>query len=488
MPIDKLSSSGAPTGRTLARGVIWIGLFRWSAQLLSWAAFLVVIRNISPGDYGVAGLALALVAVASVVSELGLGTAIIAQPNMSPNQVAQLNVLAIAISIGVSGFLFTSAPLFATFFSEQRLTNVFRALSLVFLAEGARTVPFAILAKSLKYRLTASIDFARAVVTSLFVLTLALAGKGYWALVIGNIAGSFFATIWVCGFHDVGYLWPRMSALRNSLQLGLHVVVSRLSWTIYRNSDFFVAGRMFGSVQLGQYTAAWNVASLPGEKLGNVLTSATQPFFAAVQHRKSDLKRYFLGSSQALAFTIFPLLVGLIWVADLAVPIVLGNQWTTSIGPLRWLIVYAAANAVITPVSQVINVTRNTRIGMVSSLISLVVLPVAFAIGGHYGALSGIAAAWVVTFPLLSALPLRIALKALDIRWSEYTAIFRRVIESVAVMSVVVIAVRALHDWHHRNAAELMCAVAAGAAAYIAMAWLRQRTFLLTLLRLADRR
>jgi teichuronic acid exporter len=480
--------SDTPTGRVLARGVIWIGLFRWSAQLLSWAAFLIVVRNISPGDYGVAGLALALVAVASVVSELGLGTAIIAQPNLSPSHVAQLNVLAMAISLGVSGFLFASAPLLAGFFSEQRLTGVFRVLSLVFLAEGARVVPFAILSKNLRYRLTALIDFTRAVVTSLVVLTLALAGKGYWALVVGNIAGSAFATIWVCGFYGVGYFWPQMSALRNSLELGLHVVVSRLSWAIYRNSDFFVAGRMFGTVLLGQYTAAWNVASLPGEKLGNVLTSATQPFFAAVQHHKSDLKRYFLGSSQALAFTILPLLVGLIWVADLAVPIVLGKQWTTSIEPLRWLIIYAAANSVFTPVSQVINVTGNTRIGMISSLISLIVLPIAFAIGGHYGALSGIAAAWVVTFPILCALPLRIALNALDMRWREYAATFTRVIESLVVMSLVVIGVRALYHWHQQNTAELICSIAAGAAAYIAMSWLRQRTFLLTLLRIADRR
>jgi O-antigen/teichoic acid export membrane protein len=486
--METRSPTGTPTGRVLARGVIWIGLFRWSAQLLSWAAFLVVIHKISPGDYGIAGLALALVAVASVVSELGIGTAIIAQPNLLPSQVAQLNVLAIAISIAVAGLILASAPLFASFFSEQRLTEVFRVLSLVFLAEGARVVPVAVLSRNLRYRLTASVDFAKAVVTSIFVLALALAGKGYWALVIGNIAGSVFCTIWICAFHGVGFFWPQISALRKSLRLGLHIVVSRLSWTIYRNSDFFVAGRMFGSVPLGQYTAAWNLASLPGEKLGNVLTSATQSFFAAVQHQQSDLRRFFLGSSQALAFTLLPLLVGLIWVADLAVPVVLGPQWVTSIGPLRWLIIYAAANSILTPVSQVINVTGNTGIGMIASLISLFVLPVAFAIGGHYGALSGIAAAWVVTFPLLCALPLRIALRALDLRWNEYISIFSKVFESVAVMSLAVVAVRVLPDWHHRTIPELVCSVTAGAATYAAMSWARQRDFLLTLFRIADRR
>jgi O-antigen/teichoic acid export membrane protein len=474
-------SESAPTAKVLAKGVAWIGVFRWSAQLLSWAAFLVVIRAISPEDYGIAGLSLALVTVVTVVCELGLGTAVIAIPRLSERQTAQLNFLAVAMAVCAAAAFFLVSPLVAAYYREEKLADVFRVLSFVFIAEGMRVVPMAILAKELKYRVTAGLDFFRAIVTSLVVLGLALTGGGYWALIIGNIAGAVLATLWVCTKHPQSFAWPRAEDLKQPLRIGRDIVVGRLAWVLYRNSDFFVAGRVLGTIQLGQYTAAWNFASLPGEKLGNVLTAATQPFFAAVQQDLDKLRHYFVRSTQMLALVLLPVLVGLLLVADLAVPLILGEQWLPSIRTLQYLLLFAALSCVVTPVSQILNVTGRTRISMLSSILALIVLPPAFALGAWAGGIEGIAITWILLFPAIMVLPLRAALKALELTFGSYCAALWSALESILVMSVAVLLIRTLSVWNGHLIIELVAATLLGGLVYVGTLWFRQRSLVLSI-------
>jgi teichuronic acid exporter len=443
----------------------------------------VVVRLLAPTDYGIAGLALAVVAAAAILSEFGFGTALVALREITPRQVAQLNGAALLLSFLVAALLALSAPAFASFYHESALRAVLPALSVTFLAEGARLVPVALLSRQLRYRATAMLDFGRVILTASLVLPFALAGFKYWALVLGNIGGAVLTSLWILLRYGQPVAWPRLAELREPIRFGRQVLVARLAWVLYRNSDFFVAGRIFGTTLLGFYTMAWNVASLPGEKLGNVLTAATAPFFAAIQHDRAVLRHYFLRVTGALALVLFPVLFGFLCVADLAIPVVLGARWLPAVPALRALVFYSALQAVTTPVNQILNVTGNTRTAMWAGLLALAILPPAFVVGGKLGGITGIGVAWVVAYPVIAALPLSKALRALGLPVGEYLLSARYAIEGVLVMVVAVLAVRAL-PWSAPGAGELGVAVLVGGLAYLGTLWMRQRELLLSVPRL----
>lgn len=470
-----------PGGRALVGGVAWIATFRWASQVLSWAATLLVVRLLAPSDYGIATLALAVVSVAAVLSEFGLGTAVVAVRDLSRSGVAEAHGAALGLGLAVGGLLALGSPLLAWFYREPALRAVLPALSLVFVAEGARVVPVSMLARALRYRETALLDFFKAASSAILVLALAVRGAGYWALVLGHLGGSVVTTLWVLARHGQPLARPTRSGLAPTVHLARNVVVARAAWILYRTSDIFVAGRLFGTSLLGYYTMAWNFASLPGEKLGNVLTGATAPFFAAIQEDRAALRHYFLRVTEALALVLYPALFGFLLVADLVVPLVLGAQWLPSVPILRVLVFYAAVQGVQTPISQVLNVTGHSRTAMRGGLLALAVLPPAFFLGGKLGGLMGVAVAWLVAYPVVMSIPLPAVLRVLSLSPREYLSATRVAVEGVIVMAVAVVALRAL-PWGPSSAwPELGAAVATGATAYLGTLWVRHRRILVEL-------
>ena len=58
-------------------GLAWSAAGRFSAQLITWAITIVVIRLLTPDDYGLMTLAGVFVAFLAMLSELGLGAAVV---------------------------------------------------------------------------------------------------------------------------------------------------------------------------------------------------------------------------------------------------------------------------------------------------------------------------------------------------------------------------------------------------------------------------
>src|SRR3989442_12666108 len=90
----------AALDRSLVRGVAWTGAANWAGQLVAWASTLIVARLLTPEDYGLVGMASIYLGLITLVSEFGLGSTVITLRDLSEEQVAQLNGLALLIGAG----------------------------------------------------------------------------------------------------------------------------------------------------------------------------------------------------------------------------------------------------------------------------------------------------------------------------------------------------------------------------------------------------
>jgi teichuronic acid exporter len=482
---------GENLGSVLTRGVLWIGLFRWTAQLISWGGTLLVLRILTPADYGILGMTTYFVGLTSVLSEFGIGSALLATRDLPQATVRQLNLLAVVLCF--TGLLLSvlAAPLASRWFGEPALYAVFPVLGAAFLIDSLRTVPVAMMAKELDYRRTASADFVRALASSLAVVTLALLHLHYWALVAGILTGSLAATTWVLSRRRIGWALPHFAELRTPIRYCRHLVVERLAWQGYQNADFLVAGRLFGRVALGNYGVAWTLVSLPGEKLLTVISAGTTPFFAALKDRRDELRYYFLRVTEVLALLLFPILLGLLLVVDLAIPVILGAKWVAAIAPARALLPYALLHVFLTTLLTVLVAIGRTDISMRNGLLSLLVLPLGFVVGGRLYGLTGIALVWTITYPLVLVMPLRVALRSLEIRFAEYGAAFLPALWPTALMVLLVLGFRALAGSRVSPPVELLLAIVLGGLGYgaVLLLWERERVrTLLALLRRSAKR
>lgn len=147
---------GAVSGRTLARGVAWVGASRWSSQALSWVVTLVVVRILSPTDYGVLGMTTFFITLAGVFAESGIGAAVIALRDLTPQVIRQLHGLAIGTGLLAAGLSAAISWPASRYFHEPALVPVMAVLGISFALDGLRIVPVALLNRDLNYQRAAS--------------------------------------------------------------------------------------------------------------------------------------------------------------------------------------------------------------------------------------------------------------------------------------------------------------------------------------------
>lgn len=397
-----------------------MGAFKWVGQLVAWVSTFVVVRILTPADYGIVGAAGLYLGLLTIVSEFGIGTAIVTLRNLTPAQLRQINTVSALFGITGLGLSALVARSIARFFRMPDVAAVVVVLSTTFLIGSLRTVPWALLQRDMRFKRIAVFDGLQQIVLAGLSVTMAVLGFGYWTLVIATVVSATIPTVFALRFHWVGFDRPRMGEIRRALGFSKDVILQRTAWYVYSSSDFLVAGRMLGEKALGAYTVAWTIAHAPIDKIGNVILQVTPSVLSAVQDDTAATRRYVLGITEGLAITIFPLFIGLALVAPEFVPVVLGPQWSSMVLALQLLCVYACFRAVLPLLSQVLTMRGEERFTANNMILAALLLPVAFVIASRWG-ITGIALAWMLVHPIVAFRLIRRALKSMEISFRAFT-------------------------------------------------------------------
>lgn len=458
----------ADMDRLLIHSIAWMGLVKWAGQLVAWGSTFVVARLLSPTDYGVVGAASLYLGLLTIISEFGIGSAIVVLRTLTPKQLRQIN--SVSVGFGVVGFALSAllAKPIAMFFHSPHVAPVVVALSTTFLIGSFRTVPWALLQRDMRFKRVAAFEGIQQVVLAALSITLAILGFSYWTLVIASIVSASITAGFAIVFHWVGFEIPQWSETRQALTFSKQIILQRIAWFTYSNSDFLVAGRMLGAPALGAYTVGWTIANAPIDKIGNVILQVAPSALAAVQDDRETTVRYVIGITEALSVATFPLFVGLALVAPEFVPLILGTQWHSMIVPLQLLSLYACFRAILPLLSQVLVIHGHERFAARNMMAAAVALPITFVIASRWG-LTGIALGWIIVHPLIAY---RLCDKAFDCIGITFHNFFVKALwPALSGCGVMAVAVLALHAvWHDSSAARwlLPAEIAVGAVAYIA--------------------
>jgi teichuronic acid exporter len=429
----------ADVDRSLVRGLAWTGSVNLGTQALRWVITLGIARILTPADYGLVGMALVYTGLIQLINEFGLSTAIVQQRQLEERMLARMAGLAILLGVMFCAISVAVAPLVAGFFGEPAVRNVVIVVGFKFIIDGVGMFSRAILSRNLSYRALAAIDTVEAMVLALTTLGLALAGYGYWALVLGTLAGSLAAAAVAVRLSPYRVAWPgNLRDMERSMRFGRDVVISRIAWYSYQNSDFLIVGRLLDKTALGLYTFAWNIASIPVEKVAALVGRVTPGVFSAVQQDVVAMRRYFLSLTEALAFVTLPMSVGFVLVARDFVTAILGPKWLPAVSVLQILACYGGVRSISTLPAQVMAMRGRADLSRRASVSTALVLPVCFVIGSRWG-IEGVAIGWVIGYPLcIATWDYRYVFGLLDLDPRRFAGAVWPALSSTLVMAIVV--------------------------------------------------
>jgi O-antigen/teichoic acid export membrane protein len=415
---------------------------KWGIQLLSWASTVIVARILSPSDFGLMGMATVYLGLIALINEFGLTAAVLRGRELGAEQLAQLGGFGVCIGAAFTLASMIAAFPVAAFYGEPAVRTIILVLSLNFVLTSLGVLPRALLARDLRFQVLAAIDGAANVVQIAATLVLAILGLRYLALVFGSLLASVTGATLALAIRGHRLAWPRsFRSISDSVRVGWHVVVGRLAWYTYQNADFAIVGRVLGKAVLGTYTLGWEIATVPVERVSALVGQVTPGIFSAVQSDRPLLRRYYLAVVQGLSFITFPAAAGLTLTAPVLIPVVLGEHWRPAIIPLQLLAVYGGIRSVDTVTPQVLIYTGHSRQSMWYTVLAACVLPMLFLLGTHFGA-AGVAAMWIVGYPIVISPIYRIALRILDLSPRMYLRNLWPAGSSTIAMACAVLAVR----------------------------------------------
>ncbi|MEW6379745.1 MAG: lipopolysaccharide biosynthesis protein [bacterium] len=457
----------------------WLAGTRLLGQLLTLGMTMAITRLLEPADFGLYGMANLVISFLTLFEGVGLDAAIIQKQDLTQEDIDRSFWLMLSINLGLYGVTIVLSPLLARFFREENLAGMIRVLGLNLILVALYGVPYNLMTRELAFDQRSKAELASGVGHSLICLSLVLAGWKVRALVYSSLATPLIMLGLIYYYRQ----WtPKLSNpftgdSRGLLNFGTQIMLSRILWYAYSNSDFIIAGRVLGKEALGNYTLAFEMASLPLEKVVSMIPQIAYPTFSQVQQEEEKVRHYYLKTSRLVALIVFPLFLGLFLVAEDLILLVLTRKWAAAIGPLKVLCLMSVLRSLAVLGAPLTNALGRPGIALFNSLLCALILPPAFWLGAGYG-IQGISLAWLIVYPFLFLVLTWNSIRIIRISLREYWLNLVPVIEGSLLMVLLIFGLRlwflsALGPWFRFF---LTCFF--GAFGYLAFLWMANRSLL----------
>ncbi len=327
----------------MASGAIWMVFGRLLERSIGLISTIIVARILSPDDFGLVAMATSLMAVLEVIGAFSLDSAIIQNSKSNRSHYDTAWTINLIYAFGTALVLSLLAYPAATFYSEPRLIGVMFALAIAALINGLGNIGVVEFRKELDFRKEFTFRLINRLILFVTTVTAAVVFRNYWALVIGMVLG---AALGVTTSYIVHNFRPRLSLAvwREMFKFSKWMILGSISNFIYhRSADFFVA-KVVGAKGLGLYSISYEFANLAGSEIAAPLNRALLPGYSKLKESAQDLKRSFLQVTSVLALVCFPAAIGIGFVADELVALLLGAQWGESAQLIRVIALAAAIN------------------------------------------------------------------------------------------------------------------------------------------------
>jgi O-antigen/teichoic acid export membrane protein len=417
----------------------WTAATRILAQAFTWAVTLVVVRLLTPSDYGLVAMATVFIGFLTLMNELGMGAALIqTREPIGDALLRRVTGLVVLVNAALFGILSAAAPLIAGFFDEPRLVLIVRVLALQFLLASLAIVPQSLLERRLDFKRRSLVELAATVAGAVVTLLLALRGAGVWALISGSLSTSAARAIGL-NLAEPSLRLPSFDfrGLSGILSFGGLITVDRVLWFLYSQSDVFIVGRVLGKEALGLYSIALQIASVPLDKLATIVTRVAFPAFSSVQGEPERLAGYLRKSIRILGLVTFPVSFGIAAIGPELVFVAVGRDWAGAALPLVLLSLVMPLRGMSGVLSTAVRGVGRAALGVMNLALALVVMPVAFLVGSRYG-IVGVSIGWLVGYLLVFLVTLSRSAPAVGIsRRALLGSLARPALASAAMFTAV---------------------------------------------------
>ena len=459
----------SPPASGLAAGAAWMVGARMVERLVGLVSTAFLARLLTPEDFGLVAMAMAVVAATELIGAFGFDWALVRQPGLTRDHLDTAWTLRILVALASCGLLAALAVPAAGYYGDPRIQSVVLFLAGALLISAVENPGAAMFRRDFRFDKEFILRTTAKVFGSAVAVTVAFFVRSYWALLVGMATGRLVSTGLSYALHPHRPR-PTLAASRDLFSFSMWIFANNIvSFARTRVADFAI-GRVVNARAVGLYATAFELAHLGHSEIAAPMNRAAFSGYAARADDAPRLREAYLTAVGGIWLIALPLAAGAVLTAPQLVTLLLGQGWTDAIPLLRLLGLGAVISLAFENASYVYWATGIPRLTLVLNVVGaaffvpllLLWLPQWQALGAAY--------AYIVSSLVVAVANVVLLRRQIGVSATQILAVSWRTISGCAVMAVVVavLSPAGVPNSTASAAAQLMGLVTAGATTYFA--------------------
>ena len=312
--------------------MVWSGLESVGLSGLSFVALIVFSRYLSPAEFGVSSMALAVIQMLSVPVESGFHDALVQKQEASDSDFNTAFVASTVLGAVLCGLCWLLAPLFTSYAGDPRAGDVLKWMSLSLPAGGIGCAIVARQRRELQFRNLALRSILGRLTAAVIGIAIAVAGGGVWSLVAQQVlmVALSTATLWWLSPYRPS---PRFSKreFMGLARFGAKSVSSLVLVFSIQRVFMLIVGNRFGAESAGYLNLAFRAIDMLRDLIVGAVQQLALPFFSKFQHDRERLFGYYMRAVEMTCSCMYPVFATIAVAAPEIVSVVFGQKWQPAI-------------------------------------------------------------------------------------------------------------------------------------------------------------
>lgn len=333
--MDNIVLSENTSGDKIASGMFWRFGEKITAQTVTFIVSLVLARILMPEEYGIVAIVTVFISIAEIFVTSGLGTALIQKKNVTQREFSTLFWSNLLMSLGVYVIVCEIAPLVAKFYDMPLLTSVLRVLGIRIPINAINSIQNAYVSRRMDFKKFFYATLIGTIISAVVGIAMAYKGYGVWALVCQTLSNALIDTLVI--FLTIKWKPTLEFSLGESKPLfsyGWKILATDLIGTIFNQLNTFIIGKKYTSEDLAFYTKGKQLPDMLNNNIGGTLSAVLFPAMS-LSSGTDAIKGMRRKCLKMMSYVIFPIMIGMIAVADRMIIVLYTSKWLFCVPYLR---------------------------------------------------------------------------------------------------------------------------------------------------------
>lgn len=324
--------SGERLEHKVASGVAWSFSEKLLSMVVQMVVSIVVARMVAPADFGVMAIMTFFTSVSLAIVDSGFSQTLIRKSSPTDEEYRSVLTFNVVVAVVLYALLVAISPLVARLYDAPIIADIAPVLFLVLPINSLCVVQTVMYTREFRFALLSKIVFAASLISGVVAVVMAIMGCGIWALVAQRLLmmGIKAIAFWMLRRWRTTAR-PTVRSLREMAPFSLRLLATDLIASIYNNVAQLFIGKMHTTSTLGYYSQAQKLKDLPVTSTVQAVQGVTFPALAQIKDDDEKFAEGYLRIVRMLGFVVFPVMLMFVAIAPDMFMLLLGEKWMPTV-------------------------------------------------------------------------------------------------------------------------------------------------------------